>query len=342
LKAVPCTVAVVAALAVFVSAGSGLTGGPRLAAVYDRILAARFDAADALVRETCPPAPPAACQTLAATSLWWQIQIHPESRLLDQRLNDTATAAIATASAWTQREPDNAEAWFYLAAGYGPLVQWRVLRGERLAAARDGKKIKDALERALRLDPALDDAYLGIGLYHYYAAVAPAYAKVLRWLLWLPGGDRAAGLREMERARDRGTVLAGEADYQLHLVYLWYEGQPQRALDLLVALDRRYPTNPLFLQRIAGVRDEYFHDAAASAAAYRELLARARAGRVHEPRIVEVRARLGLAAQLIAIGERDAAIEQAQIVIDSNPAAPIGARARAEALLRAARARKNF
>ena len=114
------------------------------------------------------------------------------------------------------REPQRAEAWFYLAGSYAPLVQWRVLRGERLAAARDGKKIKDALERALQLDPTLNDAYFGIGLYHYYADVAPAAAKILRWLLFLPGGDRVQGMREMLRAREHGELLTGEADYQLH------------------------------------------------------------------------------------------------------------------------------
>jgi tetratricopeptide (TPR) repeat protein len=333
---------VAATMTMSLPAAGGLTEGPRLAAIYNSIIAARFDDARIQIRDACPPAPEAACQTLAAVSLWWQVVINPESRLLDQRLNDAAARAIATALAWTRREPDNAEAWFYLAAGYGPLVQWRVLREERIAAARDGKKVKDALERALALDPSLDDAYFGIGLYHYYAAVAPAYAKVLGWLLWMPGGDRAGGLREMERARDRGTILGGEADYQLHLVYLWYERQPQRAIDLLESLDERYPTNPLFVQRIGEVRDTYFHDATASAAAYRELLARARAGSVYLPAIADVRARLGLAAAAIALGDYDTAIDQARIVIEMNPSAPIGARARAEALLRTARGRKIF
>jgi hypothetical protein len=331
--ALACT----AALLVAASPSVGLTEGPRLAAIYNTILAARFDDARVQIRDACPPAPEAACQTLAAVSLWWQILINPESRLLDQQLNDAASQAVASASAWTRREPRNAEAWFYRAAAYGPLVQWRVLREERIAAAREGSKVKNALERALALDPSIDDAYFGIGLYHYYAAVAPTYAKVLRWLLWLPGGDRAGGLREMERARDRGTIMSGEADYQLHLVYLWYEHQPQRAIDLLDSLDRRYPANPLFLQRIAEVRDTYFHDARASAASYRMLLARALAGSVYMPAIAEVRARLGLATALIALDERDAARDQARIVIAKNPAAPIGARARAEALLRAAR-----
>ncbi len=159
-------------------------------------------------------------------------------------------------------------------------MQWRVLRGERLTAARDGNRIRAALERALALDPSLNDAYFGIGLYHYYADVAPAAAKILRFLLLLPGGDRAQGLREMLRAREHGELLTGEADFQLHVLYLWYEQKPAQARDLLVDLDRRYPTNPLFLERIAEIEDTYFHDAPASAARWQELAERARAGHV--------------------------------------------------------------
>jgi hypothetical protein len=79
-----------------------------------------------------------------------------------------------------------------------------VLRRERLSAARDGKRIKEALERALTLDPRLQEAYFGIGLYHYYADVAPTAAKMLRWLLLLPGGDKAQG-DAGDAARARST-----------------------------------------------------------------------------------------------------------------------------------------
>ena len=116
-----------------------------------------------------------------------------------------------------------------------------MLRGEYLAAARDGKQAMDSLERALELQPRLYDANFGIGLYHYYADVAPATAKMVRWLLLLPGGDRKQGLKEMLEARNRGALLVGEADYQLHLVYLWYEGSTSRALELLSALRQKYP-----------------------------------------------------------------------------------------------------
>jgi hypothetical protein len=289
------TVAVMTALLVgAVPAHAALTEASRLAAVYDAILDARFNRVDALLDQTCPPAPVEACVLLAVVSLWWQIQLAPESRVLDERFTDRALAAIATNVAWTKREPTRGEAWFYLAGSYGPLVQWRVLRGERLAAAREGNKIKAALERALQLDPSLDDAYFGIGLYHYYADVAPAAAKILRWLLFLPGGDRVKGLQEMLQARERGALLKGEADYQLHFIYLWYERNTLRALDLLQALDARYPNNPLFLQRIADIQDQYLHDRDASARTWRTLIARARDGRVYDGARIEVRARAAL------------------------------------------------
>jgi hypothetical protein len=182
------------------TASGSLTGAPQIARVYDAILDAQFDRVPALVGQTCPPAPTEVCSLLDVVSQWWQIQIDPGNRSRDSRFSTRADATIAAMEAWTAREPDRAEAWFYLGGAYGARAQLRVLRGETLSAARDGKRIKESLERALVLDPGLQDAYFGIGLYHYYADVAPAAAKVLRFLLALPGGDRVQGMQEMGRA----------------------------------------------------------------------------------------------------------------------------------------------
>ena len=329
------------ALAFTSPAHASLTGAPRLAAVYDTILDARFERVDAQLKQACPPAPEGACLVLRVVSLWWQISLNPESRALDRPFEALAASAIAANEAWTGREPQRAEAWFYLAGAYGPRVQWRVLRGERFGAVRDGKRIKDALERALQLDPTLNDAYFGIGLYHYYADVAPAAAKLLRWLLFLPGGNREMGLREMLQAREKGELLRGEADLQLHVVYLWYEHKTDDALGLLTNLDGRYPNNPLFLQLIADIRETYLHDHAASAAAWRLLLQRAVAGSVYSARPTEVRARLGLASELAAMNRSADAIDELRRVVDMHPIEPIGARERAERELRAAIARSS-
>ena len=301
-----------------------LRGVDRLARAYDSILEARFDQVDAELRRACPPAPREACEVLAVTSLWWRIQLDPENPAHDTEFETAADRAIASTEAWVARDEANAESWFYMGAAYAARVQWRVLRDEKLAAARDGKRILRALEKALELDPGLDDAYFGMGMYKYYADVAPAAARFLRALMFLPGGDRKLGLEQMLRARARGKLLQGEAEYQLHIIYLWYERQTPRALDILADLREHYPGNPLFLSEAARIQDEYQHDISASLASWRTLLAAAREQRINAPMLAEVRSRLAIAELLERLHQTDQAIEQLEAVIALKPQAPFG------------------
>jgi tetratricopeptide (TPR) repeat protein len=308
----------------------GLTANAEIARAYAAIFDARFSDIPPLLTRTCPPAPRDACQLLEAVSLWWQIQLDPYNRTRDAAFESRIEAAIAAIGAWTTREPNRAEAWFYLGGAYGARVQLRVLRGSRLAAARDGARIKESLERALALDPQMTDAFFGVGLYHYYAAVAPPAARMLRWLLLLPGGDRAGGLDEMHRARGRGLLVRDEADYQLHIIDVWYEKQYRRALEYLAALTARHPRNPHFRQATAEILDFYIDDTAASLRTWQSLLDAARRREVEAPEMAEVSARLGVALQLDQLSQSEAAVEQLRAVIASAPSVPFGAVARAQ------------
>ena len=161
-----------------------------------------------------------------------------------------------------------------------------------------------------------------------YADVASFGARFLRVLMLLPGGDRALGLKEMLQARERGILLGGEADYQLHFIYLWYEKQPARARELLQGLDTRYPSNSIFLERVARIDHGVLQSHRESAAAWQTLIERAAAGRVHASRRTEVRARTGLASELIELSEIDRArieIERA-LALDPNASDAIALR----------------
>jgi hypothetical protein len=233
---------------------------------------------------------PVFCLLIDAAAHAWQIRLDPADRSHDARLERVLEDALARAEAWTTAEPHRAEAWFAQGAAYGVRADWRVLRKERIAAARDGKRIKDALERALAIDPQLHDAKFGIGMYRYYASVAPAALRVFRWLLLLPGGDRAGGLQQIVDASERGLVMRGEATYQLTLAYLWYENRSVDAMTLIRSLQQRYPHNPLFPLIEADVLDVYFHDTKASRSALHSLIARARRGDVRHGSIAARRA----------------------------------------------------
>lgn len=301
-----------------------LRGIDGLVRAYDFILDARFDQVEPELRKACGPAPREACDVLAVTALWWRIQLDPHSSVLDAEFSAQVDRAIAGTEAWAERAPNDAEAWFYMGGAYAARVQWRVLREQKLAAARDGKRILQALEESLRLDPTLDDAYFGMGMYKYYADVAPAAARMLRFLLLLPGGDRKVGLEQMKRARARGRLLQGEADYQLSIIYLWYENQIPGAINLLQALNDQYPGNPLFLSQIAQIQDAYQHDITASLATWRTLLASAREQRANLPTLAETQARLGIARLLEDLHQTDHAIEQLQAITARRPDAPYG------------------
>jgi hypothetical protein len=293
----------------------GITAAPVVARAYDLILNADFDGLASALPSTCPPAPHVACLGLEALSLWWQIQLDPESRSLDAQFLTRANAAIAEAERMTRASPDRAEAWFYLGAAYGVRAQFRVHRVERLSAS-------------------MHDAEFGIGMYRYYADVAPAFFRFLRLLLLLPGGDREDGLRQLERAATRGVLVRGEAQYQIHILYLWYEKKWPQALDIIRDLQKRYPRNPLLRQIEAEILDKYFHDAASSLAASEQLLMLAKNGAVERPDIADVVARLNIAQQSIVLKQRQRAIGELDQLIARQPRAPSGALTRARAMRR--------
>lgn len=323
----------------------GITAAAVVAGGYDLILNADFERLQSELPAICGPpspegfgatgpAPRVACLGLEALSLWWQIQLDPDSRALDPAFEAKVTSAIDEAKAMTEAEPNRAEAWFYLGAAYGVRAQWRVHRTERMAAARDGKRIKQSLERALALDPDMHDAEFGVGMYRYYADVAPAMLRFLRWLLLLPGGNRVEGLQQLERAATEGQLVRGEAQFQIHVLYLWYENKWPEALGIVRTLQGRYPRNPLFYRIEAEILDTYFHDPAESLRASERLLARATDGAVARPALAETVARLNMAHQLRALKQTDAAVAQLDAIIAAKPAMPAGALARAQRLRR--------
>lgn len=315
------------------AASRGLTAVETLATLQHDILDADGAAVEARLPTACAAAPLGACRTISAAAVWWRVAIEPESRAHDAALAERIDAAITTTESWTRREPRRAEAWFYLGAAYALRVQARVLRGAHLSAARDGGRIEDALTRALTLDPDLHDANLGLGMYRYYADVAPRALRWLRRLLLLPGGDRRDGLARLTAARAHGRLLRGDADYQLQQIYLWYEQRTDDALVIVRDLQQRYPRNPHFHHLEAEIEDVYRHDARRSLAASERLLALAERGAVNAAALAAARAQFNIAVQQHRLGDRAAARARLRTLLTAPPAHPAGLAERARRLL---------
>ena len=271
---------------------------------------------------------------LQATRVWWQILFDIDSPALDPEFQRSVDAAIASTEAWTAREPENAEAWFYQGGAYGARVQFRAYRKEYCGAARDGKRVKESMERALALDASLVDANFGLGLYEYYADIAPAAAKFLPHAAVPPGRRPRRGIEAHGAGTRARRRHGGEAAFQLHVIDLWYERQftaRARPAATSSSAATREPVSSRSSWRTC--RTSISTTARRSLATWRQLLDRGTRGTVNEAALATARARFGAAQQLDALYETDAAIELLRALVAASPQAPFGVVSKAQLVL---------
>lgn len=145
-----------------------------------------------------------------------------------------------------------AEAHYFQGAALGFRARGMGARRKYFRAVPDAAASLKHLKKALALDPALTDARLGLGMYHYYAARMPAAARPFAGLLLGEKGDRAKGLAELwEVARSSGAARM-EARAVLSMILVKDdEADWEQAEALLGELMTRYPRNPVYRLRRA-------------------------------------------------------------------------------------------
>ena len=112
-----------------------------------------------------------------------------------------------------------------------------------VSAARDGGKARGYIDDYLKRHPENADAYLVRGMYNYFVDLAPSFVHVFRFLLFLPGGDRTGGLKDIEFTAARGTYYSRLAQLQLVPIYGALEGRSPEALALGERLAAELPTS---------------------------------------------------------------------------------------------------
>ena len=135
-----------------------------------------------------------------------------------------------------------------LYAGMAEALRARLhgLRGENRLAAHAGVKAREYFMRALALDPSLGDACLGLGLYNYYVDTLSSMARVMRFFMGIPGGNKEEGIRLLHRAVEEGELSPAEAQFYLAINLHNYEQRYEEALQSITPLAEKYPENPLF------------------------------------------------------------------------------------------------
>jgi tetratricopeptide (TPR) repeat protein len=196
---------------------------------------------------------------LEAEALWWKIWIasaeykygmtlarHREKVPGDQHYLELSGKALALAEA-SLKKRESAEMYFY--AGMAEALQARLygLRWESRATARVAIHARENFTRALALDPSLADAEMGLGLYNYYVDTLSTMARVLRFVMGIPGGSKEEGIRLLQRAIREGQITPVAASFYLAINLHNYDQKYEEALRVLTPLVEKFPENALFL-----------------------------------------------------------------------------------------------
>jgi predicted Zn-dependent protease len=198
---------------------------------------------------------------IEADALWWKIYckwlerkyntIDSWSHQRPPQPEDDAYLALADKVTHLAEagiaQKDTAEMELYAGLGYASRARLVGLRYEKMATAHAGVEGRKHLLRCLELDPDMADAYLGLGLYNYYVDTLSAMAKVLRFFMGIPGGDKRVGLRQLETAATKGELTQTEARYNMAKSLRNYDRDYARALAAASPLTTEFPENPLFL-----------------------------------------------------------------------------------------------
>ena len=156
-----------------------------------------------------------------------------------------ANRAIELAEAQIAKR-ETAPMHVFAGMGYGLEARLHGLRGDHLAVARTGVKGREHFLRALALDPQMGDALTGLGLYNYLADVLSGFAKMLRFFMGIPGGNKQKGIQQLETAMNTAELTPVEARFYLARNLRNFDEQYERAAELMQPLVAEYPDNPVF------------------------------------------------------------------------------------------------
>ena len=160
---------------------------------------------------------------------------------------------------------DTAEMELYAGLGYASRARLLGLRYEKMPVARAGVEARKHLLRCIDLDPDMADAYLGLGLYNYYVDTLSAMAKILRFFMGIPGGDKKEGLRQLEIASTKGVLTPAEARFNMAKNLRNYDRDYARAEQAAAPLVTEHPGNCIFLLLAGDIEQKLGHTEQAAA-----------------------------------------------------------------------------
>jgi hypothetical protein len=178
---------------------------------------------------------------------WWKIQIDPDNEYYDSEFKRKLEKVIDVCDNILDKDEFSVVALFYKCGAIGFRGRLFSHRDSWLKAADDGRIAYPILMKAYRLAPTNYDIMLGMGIYDYFAEVIPSQYPILKpIMLFFPKGNKQRGIEELKMTAEKSRYACYESSYFLMQLYLNYENDPLKALDIAKTLYNKFPSNVLF------------------------------------------------------------------------------------------------
>jgi tetratricopeptide (TPR) repeat protein len=173
----------------------------------------------------------------------WKINDFDDERF-GKKYKEQLVKARDIAEGMLDKNEDDIDALFYTGCAYGNLGRFYMNIKKWFDSYVNGSKGSEYLQKVLEKDPDRYDAYLGIGMFHYYREALPNYSMMLFLVRGDVEGYIKKGINEITRTVSKGKYLSDEAKIILATeIYIEHERNYIAALPLLEELTIKYPNN---------------------------------------------------------------------------------------------------
>ncbi|MCJ8165804.1 tol-pal system protein YbgF [Pontibacter sp. E15-1] len=185
---------------------------------------------------------------LMGLSQWWKI-VPTNIRTLqyDDMFFAYMDTTIQKAEVMYDRNENNVEAAFFLAAAYGFTARLHSERSNWRKATVASKRSLDFMEKAKAGNGLSPEFLFGEALFNYYSIwIHENYPMLRPVLVFFPDGDKYLGLRQLAYVANTGFYTGTESKFFLMKIYANEEKKMQEALQLSEQLALKYPDNAYF------------------------------------------------------------------------------------------------
>lgn len=185
---------------------------------------------------------------LMGLSQWWKIvPTNIQTLKYDDLFFAYMDSTIQKAEVMYDKDENDVEAAFFLAASYGFTARLHSERSNWRKATVASKRSLDYLEKAKAGNGLSPEFLFGEALFNYYAVWIPENYPMLRpVLVFFPNGDKRLGLKQLSYVSQTGFYTGTESKLFLMKILANEEKKMQEALEISEDLALKYPDNAYF------------------------------------------------------------------------------------------------